>query len=71
MDGFKAHLARFFLRPNPYRAGASDQRKWIVAHDFGGAFDFELDRIIRKRPNCAELVGNPQNYAGRVRTIGC
>src|SRR5208282_103061 len=69
VGGSDTNLSRFFLGSNPNRTGSSDQRKRIIANDRGGAFQFELDRVVRKRLNRAELVGDAQNQTSAVRAI--
>ena len=70
MSGSEFHGAGLFLSANPDGAGAADQRERIVADDFGGAFHLQLDGIVGERPDGAEFVGNAQNDAGRVGSVG-
>ena len=64
------HRSRLFFRANPDRAGAADQRERIVADNFRGPFQLQLDGIVRKRPDGAKFVGHAQNDASGIGAIG-
>jgi hypothetical protein len=66
----KAHGARLLTGANPDGAGASNERERIVADEVGGAFEGEGDGVVGIGANCAELIGNAQDDARGVGTIG-
>ena len=55
---------RLLFRPNPDRACASDERKWIVTDEFCRPFQLELDGVVRKRTNGAKFIGHAENDPG-------
>src|ERR1700733_9795267 len=54
----------------PDRSCAADQRKRIVADQFRRSLELEDYRIVRIGADRTELVGNSQDDASRIRTIG-
>ncbi len=70
MRGGESHCAWLFFGANPDRAGASNQREGIVANDFGGAFQFELNGVVCEWPDGAKFIGHAQDHASRIGTIG-
>lgn len=63
--------ARLLFCSDPYSPGSADQCKWIIPDKLRRSFECELDRIVGISTHCAELIRNPENDAGGVRTIGC
>jgi hypothetical protein len=63
------HRCRFFFRSNPDSARSADQRKGVVANNFRGPFQVQLDGVVRKRPDSAKFVGYAQNNAGGISAI--
>ncbi len=70
MRGGKRHFARLLLGANPDGAGAADQGEGIVADDLGGALEFELDGVVGKWADGAELIGDAQDDASGVGAVG-
>ena len=67
--GGEAHLAWLFRSANPDGAGAANERKGIVADEFGRAGEFEADGVVGERADGVEFVRDAQHDAGGVRSI--
>src|SRR6516164_11160331 len=65
----QADRPRLFLRANPDRPGASNQRKRVIADEHGGAFQLQPDGVVCKRTNGSEFIGHAQHDARSIRSI--
>src|SRR6478609_1886126 len=70
MGRSKADGACEFPRTNPDRARASDEREGVVSNEFCGALELEYDGIVRVGADAAELVGDAQDDAGGIGSVG-
>ena len=66
----ETHAAGLLLGANPDGAGAANHRERIVANQFGRALQVQLDGVVRKGPNRAELIGDAKNHARCIGAIG-
>src|ERR1700675_4859512 len=69
MCGREPDRSRLFLRANPDSARSADQRKGVVANNLRGAFQVQLDGVVRKWPDGVKFIGYAQNDAGGIRAI--
>src|SRR5580704_8936613 len=70
MDRLELHFPWLLLSSNPDCARAADQRKGIIADDFGWTVQFKLDRGIGKWTDVSEFIGDANDNASRVGAIG-
>ena len=70
VGGGESYGAGFLFGADPDGAGAADQGEGIVADDFGGAIEGELDGVVGKGVDGAEFVGDAQDDAGGVGAVG-
>jgi len=68
--GGEAHLAGLLSGANPDGACASDERERIVADEMGGSGEFEADGIVGEGANGVEFVGDAQDNACGIGSVG-
>jgi hypothetical protein len=66
----EAHFAGYFAGANPNGAGASDEREGIVADELSRAGELEVDGIVGEGTDGVEFVGNAQDNASGVGSVG-
>ena len=70
MGGGEADGAGEFAGAKPDGSGASDESEGIVADEIDGAFEFEGDGVVGVGADIAELVGDAEDDACGVGSVG-
>ena len=70
MPGGEANVAGLFAGSQPDGSCASDEGEGITADEVGGTFEGEVNGIVCVGADVAEFVGDPEDYAGGVGSVG-